>query len=89
MPVGTTYAQSEIDPILNAICIHWISKIRFAYDYKRRIFSDTADECMQFYNGPRSWDELMGSQIGTGGIAPRRDSPAPILRLWSTRHSSL
>ena len=77
MPVGTTYSQSEIDPILNAICIHWISKIRFAYDYKRRIFSDTADECMQFYNGPRSWDELMGSQIGTGGISAEEGFPSP------------
>jgi hypothetical protein len=77
MPVGTVYAQSEIDPILNAVCTHWISKIRMSYDYKRRIFSDTADECMQFYNGPRSWDELMGSQLGTGGVSAEEGFPSP------------
>jgi hypothetical protein len=53
-------------------------KIRHAFDHKRRVFDELAQQCMQFYNGPRSWDELMGSNLTTlGGINAEEGFPSP------------
>ena len=55
------YDEAEIDPVLRTVCSHWITKIKHARDHKRRVFQTGADECLSFYNGPKSWDELMES----------------------------
>lgn len=58
------YDESEIDPVFRSIVNHWLTKIRYARDHKRRVFQGAADECMNFYAGPRNWDSLMGTQFG-------------------------
>lgn len=58
------YDESEIDPVLRTVVNHWLTKIRYARDHKRRVFQGLADECMNFYAGPRTWDTLMGTQFG-------------------------
>jgi hypothetical protein len=78
MPVGTTYSQAEIDPVLAAVCQHWMYKIRHSYDHKKQVFQATANECMQFFNGPRSWSELMGNNfLSVGGLTAESGFPDP------------
>jgi hypothetical protein len=54
------YEESEFDPVLRAVTSHWITKIKAARDHKRKVFQEYADECLNFYNGPKDWDDLMG-----------------------------
>ena len=60
------YADSEIDPVFRAVVGHWISKIRNAQRHKREVFGNAARECQSFYDGPKDWDELMGTMAGMG-----------------------
>lgn len=63
------YAESEIDPLLRSICYHWTQKIRQSANHKREVFGVAAEECANFYNGPRSWDELMCDVVSdTAGV---------------------
>jgi hypothetical protein len=68
MPTGR-YEDREIDPVFRRICGEWNAKIRQAIDHRRDVFDADATECQNFYNGPRSWDELMV------GIAVDSDDP--------------
>jgi hypothetical protein len=45
------YTDAEIDPVLRQLARLWMEKIRHAHDHKRKVFQDTADECMQFLVG--------------------------------------
>lgn len=58
------YDESEIDPVFRAVVSHWMTKITNAKDHKRKVFSTAAEECMSFYNGPKGWDDIMGSEAG-------------------------
>jgi hypothetical protein len=60
-----SYDSSEIDPVLRALVGQWSSAIEQAKRHKSKFASD-AQECLQFYSGPRDWDELMGSVAGMG-----------------------
>jgi hypothetical protein len=62
------YSDTEIDPLLRSICYQWTQKVRMATSHKREVFGIDAEECSNFYNGPRSWDELMGGMIGEGTV---------------------
>lgn len=33
----------------------WCGKIKLAWDHKKRVFQDDADEAMRFFNGPYDW----------------------------------
>lgn len=54
------YGEREYDSTIASICRRWSEKINSARDSKRKIFQETADLCMGFYNGPKSWDEISG-----------------------------
>ena len=62
------YDESEIDPVLRAVCSNWMSKIEHAKQHKSKVFQKDADECQQFFDGPKNWSELMGggSSIESG-----------------------
>ncbi|SIO37900.1 hypothetical protein SAMN05444166_4226 [Singulisphaera sp. GP187] len=64
------YQEDEIDPVLRTIVNHWMTKIIHARDHKRKVFQDAANECMSFFNGPRSWEDVMG---GVSGLNRRDD----------------
>jgi hypothetical protein len=64
MPGLERYSEQEMDPILRSVCHQWIAKIRLAETHKKEVFGNFAEECSQFYNGPRSWGEIM---TGAGG----------------------
>jgi hypothetical protein len=73
------YAESEVDPILRSVCYQWTQKIRLAVNHKREVFGNYAEECANFYNGPRSWDELMmgGLHYGIDGTGIDGSFPEP------------
>lgn len=64
------YNESEIDPLLRAVCFQWTQKIRLAATHKREVFGRYAEECAAFYNGPRSWEEAMCGEVQSGVSAP-------------------
>ena len=66
------YAESEMDPILRSVCYQWTQKIRLAANHKREVFGNAAEECAEFYNGPRNWDELMCGGMQGGEYADGR-----------------
>lgn len=66
MPGFERYAESEVDPLLRSVCYQWTQKIRLADTHKREVFGVFAEECANFYNGPRSWNELMMSGLHGG-----------------------
>ncbi len=68
----------DADPVLKAACVHWINKLQGAKQHKRKVFQEDADECMSFYAGPRSWNELMG---GAEGLAQMEDLPDPMFKM--------
>jgi hypothetical protein len=67
-----TYSDDELDPVFRAVASHWMTKIRFARDHKRKVFQESADECMSFFNGPKDWDEAMGElwDASEGQVSP-------------------
>lgn len=73
------YDESEIDPVLRSVCNSWIQKIHMASRRKQEVFGDAADECAAFYNGPKSWDELMrgGFVDGGSGAGATNTFPSP------------
>lgn len=72
------YADSEIDPVFRQVVSHWLTKLTAAKENKRKVFQAAADECMSFYNGPRSWDDLMG---GEGGLGQAKDTIDPSFKV--------
>jgi hypothetical protein len=54
------YLPSEIDPTLTQLAKQWSARIEQARQHKEFVFGANAREMMQYYSGPRSWDELMG-----------------------------
>ncbi len=58
------YSDGEIDPVFRAVCQHWITLLRKARDHKQKVFALAAQECQDFYNGPKTWNELMGDVAG-------------------------
>lgn len=59
-----SYDESEIDPVFRTVVAHWLTKIQHARDHKRKVFQEAADECMGFYNGPKSWQDVTGGTLG-------------------------
>jgi hypothetical protein len=59
-------AYADADPVFKAVAHHWYTKLEAARKHKLEVFQKDADECMGFFNGPRSWDQMMG---GKGGMA--------------------
>src|SRR5262249_29584765 len=45
MPIDN-YSQDEIDPVLKAVCQHWITKIEGAKRHKKEVFQEAAEECL-------------------------------------------
>lgn len=72
------YEEEEIDPVLRTVVNHWLTKLKFARDHKRKVFQAAADECLAFYNGPRDWNDLMGTGVG---ITPGPDIVEPIFKV--------
>ena len=64
------YNEDEIDPVFRTVVNHWMTKIVNAKDHKKKVFQTSADECLSFYSGPRSWDDVMG---GEGGVSNKDD----------------
>lgn len=54
------YSNEEIDPVFQALCGNWMTKIEAAKKHKEEVFSLDADECQRFFDGPKDWNELMG-----------------------------
>jgi hypothetical protein len=59
--------------VLQQVVSHWLTKIEGAKQHKRKVYQMAADECMGFYNGPKSWDDLMWGE--TGGQAQDNIDP--------------
>jgi hypothetical protein len=55
---------ADADPILRAVCSHWVAKIEKAKKHKDEVFQRDADVAMSFYDGPKDWAELMGDACG-------------------------
>lgn len=72
------YTESEIDPAFKTVVAHWLSKITHAKDHKKKVFQKDADECMAFYSGPKSWEEVMG---GSGGMDSADDAVKPTFKV--------
>src|SRR4051812_11264923 len=73
-----TYDESEIDPVFRTVAGHWMTKIKFAKDHKKKVFQAAADECLSFYAGPKSWDDIMN---GGGGASSAEDIIAPSFKV--------
>ena len=67
------YAETEMDPILRSVCYQWTQKIRLAANHKREVFGHAAEECAQFYNGPRNWHEAMIGGMSQGIVGGGMD----------------
>jgi hypothetical protein len=57
------YLPTEYDPTLTKLAKQWVSKLEQSKTHKEQVYASNARECMQFYSGPRSWDELMGKDL--------------------------
>lgn len=57
-----TYSAHEIHPALQAVCANWMRQLERAKRYKEEVFGRYARECMSYYAGPKSWDEMMGRE---------------------------
>lgn len=64
------YNPSEYDQNLNKLAKQWCSKLEQAKTHKEQVYGSNAREMMQFYSGPRSWDELMGKDLVATGQWP-------------------
>lgn len=73
------YAESEIDPLLRSIAYKWTQLIRQGADHKKQVFGNSAEECANFFNGPKSWSECMsgGFHSGIEGVGISEGVPAP------------
>ncbi|MBX6312826.1 MAG: hypothetical protein IRY99_07920 [Isosphaeraceae bacterium] len=67
------------DHVLRAVCEHWRKKIEHSRRHKKAVYQDDADRAMSFYNGPRTWNELMMK----GGAGPMEgdDFPDPTFKM--------
>lgn len=54
------YDTAEIDPVFQAVCGNWLTKIEAANKHKEDVFARDANECQRFFDGPKDWNELMG-----------------------------
>lgn len=61
--MSKAYADRELDPVFRVIAHRWIEVVRHAQRHKETVFQRAADECQQFYDGPKSWTDLMGSDV--------------------------
>lgn len=68
--MGGPYNEAEIDPVFRTVVSHWLTKVVHAKDHKRKVFGDAAQECLNFYNGPKAWDELMELGSSSDAISP-------------------
>ncbi len=64
MASSLPYDENEIDPVFRTVVNTWMKKIVTARDHTRRVFQSSANECMAFYDGPKSWDDLVGGETG-------------------------
>ena len=72
------YDENEIDPVLRTVVNTWMNKIVNARDHKRRVFQEAANECLSFYSGPRSWDDVIG---GGAGVSNQDDIQDPTFKV--------
>ena len=65
------YGPSEIHPVLSTVTSNWQRQLERGNRYKQETFGRYARECQSFFLGPKSWDEMMGSQyMGPGDRMP-------------------
>jgi hypothetical protein len=72
------YDENEIDPVFRTVVSHWLTKIKAAKEHKKKVFQLAADECMSFYSGPRSWEDVTA---GIGGIDQASDICDPSFKV--------
>jgi len=72
------YEEDEIDPVFRTVVTHWMNKIINARDHKKRVFQDAANECLSFYAGPRSWEDVIG---GEAGVSNKDDVVDPTFKV--------
>ena len=70
----------------------WHAKIRLAWEAKRKLFQDDADECMKFFNGP--YDFLYGLKTNQGGkgfvyTGDMSDAPRPTFGMTINKTAEL
>jgi hypothetical protein len=54
------YNSGEFDPTLQNLARQWCARIQQATQHKEEVFGASAREMLQYYSGPRNWEELMG-----------------------------
>lgn len=54
--------RHPLEPLVKA----WLLKISAAYDYKKRVFSDAAQEIMYFYRGGKELNQWLWGNVGRG-----------------------
>jgi Ni,Fe-hydrogenase III small subunit len=70
---------------LRPIIAKWLSKLKFAADYKQRTFGDDARECMQFFNGPYDWLYGSGNTQHAGLTVSYNQVPSPKFRMSANK----
>ena len=75
------YSEAEIDPVLRVVTRRWLDKIEFAKSHKKKVFGLAADEALSFYNGPKSWDDLMGGTTSLSQGMSLEDIPDPMFKM--------
>ena len=64
------YSTAEIHPVFQTVTAHWMRQLERAKKYKEEVFARYGRECMSYFTGPKSWDELMGRDYIPPGEFP-------------------
>lgn len=55
-------ASELFDPVFRILAFQWNNKLEHARKHKQDVFQRAADECYEFYCGPKNWDDLILGQ---------------------------
>ena len=64
------YTSSEINPVLSNVASQWMRMLERGKKFKEDTFSRYGREAMSYFQGPKSWDELMGREYIPAGEWP-------------------
>src|SRR6185369_14719248 len=66
-------------------------KIRLAWEFKKKEFSDDGDECMRFFDGPYTWlySPSRGSSASMTGLGGDDELPGPSARMTVNKTAEL
>jgi len=70
---------------------NWLQKIRLAWEFKKKEFSDDGDECMRFFDGPYTWlySPSRGSSASMTGLGGDDELPGPSARMTVNKTAEL